>query len=239
MSAQSTLHLTIQKENQAPELVSRIPDQTVYEGLEFQFNLAPFFFDADGDVLEYGVSGLPRGTGIKVATLSGQLAGIPTTADLKQMQPLKLVINVIDGRGGRVAADMFVTVRPGNRPPIALPIPAAYVTVGHRFSFNAAAFFADEDGDPLFYRMEGLSENSGLRFNPRTAEVFGVPTLHDLERVQPMELAIWASDGKEGKARGLMFITVRPANRDPISMEIPDATIAKGNEMALLCCFSS
>ena len=59
-------------------------------------------------------------------------------------------------------------------------------------------------------------------------EVHGIPTLADLDIIQPLELAIWANDGKEGQARGLMFLTVRPANSPPDVTPIPDGTMSKG-----------
>ena len=116
----------------------------------------------------------------------------------------------------------------GNRPPKALPIPAAYITVGHRFSFNIASFFIDDDNDALYYTAEGLSVGTGIRINERTGEVYGVPTLSDLEKIMPIQIAIWANDGREGKARGMLYLTVRAANSDPTAKPIPDGTISKG-----------
>ena len=58
-----------------------------------------YFSDPDGDPLTFGISGLPRGTGLRIDPNSGFISGVPTLPDLN-VRSMRLTVVVDDGRNG-------------------------------------------------------------------------------------------------------------------------------------------
>ncbi len=134
-----------------------------------------------------------------------------------------------DGRGGQAIGQIALIIEPGNRDPIAAPVPAFELQAGEapaRLPLDAPY---DPDGDPLAVKLAALPELPGLvlKVGDRTLAVGDSLTADELTRLnlsvamaaaeQTGELRFELSDGKGGQAStGVMVKVTAPPNRPPV-----------------------
>lgn len=191
-----------------------IKRQVAVEGVPFLFGVASSFIDQDGDVLQYTVDGLPKGTGLTVDRTSGVIAGTPSKADADALQPLSITVSVTDGQGGSCAQIFLLTVFAGeessNHEPDVRPLPDTRALVGQLFFLRLSASFADSDGDLLTYSVKGLPAKTGLQVLPSAGILTGTPTAED-QAASPISLEVNVDDGRGGHAKSLLKLIVSQA----------------------------
>jgi Putative Ig domain/RTX calcium-binding nonapeptide repeat (4 copies)/Cadherin-like domain len=125
--------------NDAPVLVSTLPDQASVDGKSFTVDLSGHFSDIDGDKLGYAASGLPAGLSIDPVT--GVITG---TVDHSASQGGSLgtgiyavTVTADDGAGGTVSDQFQLTVT--NPAPTLAPVadPAVYIDANANASYDA------------------------------------------------------------------------------------------------------
>ena len=140
----------IAEANNAPTTVGTIPNQTVYlPGSSITIDAAPYFNDADGDVLTYTVSD---------SDLANQRIGISLTSDGKvtiwaTLKTGTVTVRVHAADASAFATQIFtVTVVANNAPTGVGTIPDQTLD-GPAFTgtVDVSSYFSDADGDTLTY----------------------------------------------------------------------------------------
>jgi VCBS repeat-containing protein len=135
----ATVDLTVTPVNDAPVLVSALPDQASVDGKSFTVDLSGHFSDVEGDKLGYAASGLPAGLSIDPVT--GVITG---TVDHSASQGGSLgngvydiTVTVDDGAGGKVSDQFQLTV--SNPGPTQAPAndPTVYADANANGSYDA------------------------------------------------------------------------------------------------------
>ena len=131
-------------ENRPPASLGAIPDQIVAVDSAVAVDLSAHFNDPDGDPLTYAaLSADPSTAAVAVAsttlTITGVAAGATTvTATARDPE-------------GLAASRSFAVTVPNRAPVVAETIADGEVHVADEIEIDAAAHFADPDGDPLEY----------------------------------------------------------------------------------------
>lgn len=170
-------------------LVGTIPPALVLGCQTFMFDFATAFRyqGGSGSSLFFDISGLPQGTGFKIAA-SGLMSGTPTMSDCNQKQPMVVSVSASDNRGALARAVMFVSAFCqvsvcGNRPQqpttaLTSPIvPDVWATVGQRTRFDVSKYFPSND---LSFYCLGLPSSSGLWMS-QNGVLDGIPTRQDCD----------------------------------------------------------
>ncbi|HET8696114.1 MAG TPA: FG-GAP-like repeat-containing protein, partial [Gammaproteobacteria bacterium] len=141
-----------------------IPDQSAVENAALSVDVAPFFTDADGDVLAFSAAGLPQGFALAGSVISGT-----ATAAAAAGSPYRVTVTADDRRGGTVADTFTLTLVPLARADVflsglaATPAPAARgapvewtVTVGNRgpSPSGAVALNLEFAGNPFAFSTD-------------------------------------------------------------------------------------
>lgn len=140
-----------------PKRVGSIPDRYAYVGDTVDFGLAQYFADADGDVLKYSLSGLPKGLAWDSDT--GRITGKPTEVTLL---PANVYVTVTDTKAIKPAQDAFV-FDIHSHPELVREIPDQLGYVGDMVNLDLSAYFRDIDGDNLTYSADVLPSSLVLQ----------------------------------------------------------------------------
>jgi hypothetical protein len=174
--------------NRAP-LISGTPPTSVRVGDAFSFQ--PSAADADGDALQFSVSGLPGWASFDAST--GALSGTPSASDVGVHEGIR--ISVSDGRAAAALAAFAITVQsgtagaPANRAPTISGTAPAQAVASTAWSFQPAA--ADADGDALVFAVSNLPR--WAQFDAATGRVFGTPGSGDIGTYTNIRISV--SDG--------------------------------------------
>lgn len=189
-------------------------------GRQWVFDAASHF--ESPNPLSYAVTGLPQGTGLVMNPSTGLISGFMSTTDANPLfQPLRLTVNVDDGKGGVNSLTFFLQViTPVN--PTVLSTAGQLVShawVGQRLSIDFAPFFRSVNS--LVYSLTGLPPNSLLNFDFSSGRLYGVVSTDDaFHRPQPVVLNVTADDLMGGQAYLTHSITfVIPNNPSIIPLE--------------------
>jgi len=175
-------------------LFSSIPPLRATLGEDFSFELSPYFTDPDNDPLRFA-SSFPPMSGLGLNLQTGTLVGTPNEFDASQsqvstdqcfwklhkdlkyfaLQPIPIRFVVSDGKpGGRVDAQIFLSVVRPNSDPLSYTMPGAFATTGQVFTADLSIFFSDKDRDELSFSL--ATPLPGLIMNPTTGILEGVPS---------------------------------------------------------------
>ena len=141
-AAEQSFRVTVP--NRGPEATGTIPAQAVSVGETATIDAAPYFRDADGDVLSYTATS--SNTGVGSASVSG--SSVVISALTKGV--FTVTVTARDPQGLTAQQSFQVTV-PNRGPEATGTIPAQTVFTGETASVDVSAHFRDPDGDPLAY----------------------------------------------------------------------------------------
>ncbi|MEM7128963.1 MAG: putative Ig domain-containing protein [Chloroflexota bacterium] len=140
--------------------------------------------DPEGDTLTFSATGLPAG--LTLDTISGQISGTPTTAEVAGV-----VITVDDGNGGTDSTSFTWTISdpPQNQPPTIVSISNQSNLVGDSVTLSASA--SDPEEDTLTFSATGLP--AGLTLNSGSGQISGA-----LATAEVANVVITVDDGNGG-----------------------------------------
>ena len=206
-----TFTVTVLPPNNAPEAVGEIPAQTLRVGEPaLALNLAPYFTDADGDLLTF-TAGTADGSILtvdiagSVVTMTGVAAGETT-----------MTVTATDTSGESAMQEVAVTALPANRPPEAVGSIGRQLLVeeGSPVNIDVAEYFTDPDGDELTYTAAS-SNNGAVR--AEIADESSTLALTPLVPVEGVTVTVVAMDGDGEWAAQIFMVTVAAASRPSIS----------------------
>ena len=213
-----TFTVTVLPPNNAPEAVGEIPAQTLRVGEPaLALNLAPYFTDADGDLLTF-TAGTADGSILtvdiagSVVTMTGVAAGETT-----------MTVTATDPSGESAMQEVAVTAMPANRPPEAVGSIGRQLLVegGSPVNIDVAEYFTDPDGDELTYTAAS-SNNGAVR--AEIADESSTLALTPLVPVEGVTVTVVAMDGDGEWAAQIFMVTVAAASRP----SIPTPTVLPG-----------
>ncbi|AOR63733.1 putative Ig domain-containing protein [Pectobacterium wasabiae] len=232
-SVSTTFSLTVTNVNDAPEVGTPIPPQTVAQDGGFNFTMpAGTFSDPDGDTLTLSATladGSPLPSWLSFNPATGTFTGTPSGSDIGILS-IKVTAN--DGDAS-VSTTFNLTVTDVNHAPVvATPIPAQSVAQDGSLSFTVpAGTFTDPDGDTLTLSAtlaNGSPLPSWLSFNPATRTFSGTPGNTD---VGDLTIKITANDG-DASVSTTFSLTVTNVNDAPVvSGTIPPQSVAQGGSL--------
>ena len=213
-----TFTVTVLPPNNAPEAVGEIPAQTLRVGEPaLALNLAPYFTDADGDLLTF-TAGSADG-----AILTVDIAGSVVTMTAVAAGETTMTVTATDTSGESAMQEVAVTALPANRPPEAVGSIGRQLLVegGSPVNIDVAEYFSDPDGDELAYTAAS-SNNGAVR--AEIADESSTLALTPLVPVEGVTVTVVAMDGDGEWAAQIFMVTVAAASRP----SIPTPTVLPG-----------
>ncbi len=209
-TANGTFTLTISGENDAPILVSPIPDQTATEDQAFSLNLRPFFSDPDGETPTLSVSTIPSWLAFNANT--GVLSGTPADGDAGMTN---ITVTATDAVGASVSDTFMLTTNNVNDVPM-VANQSFIVNPGASNGDTVGTIQAtDDDVDSvLSYTVTGGDQAGIFAVNSATG-VITVANSSLLVDGQTVVLSVQVSDGI-ASANASMTINI-VSNQSPIA----------------------
>ena len=219
LSAQSAFAATVEKANQAPELVKDLDHQDLEEGDTIEVDVAANFSDPDGDALSFAAeSDDPDVAAVSVAgsvvTIVGAGEGEAT-----------ITVTATDPGGLSVAGAFAADVEAANQAPVAEgQIPPFELVVGDVFTVPVSGLFSDPDGDTLTYAAESSDTTVATAF--ATGSLVTVTAVGEGEA----EVTITATDPGGLSAQQSADVTVTKANQAPeLVKDLEHQDLAEGD----------
>jgi Ca2+-binding RTX toxin-like protein len=238
-TATDTFNLAVANTNDAPTLVSPIPDTTAAEDTAFSLTIpASTFNDVDaGDTLTYSATlagGAPLPSWLTFNATTGTFTGTPTNGNVGT---ISVQLTATDTAGAFVSDTFNLAVANTNdAPTVASPIPDTTATEDTAFNFQIpASTFSDVDaGDTLTYSATlagGAPLPSWLTFNATTGTFTGTPTNGD---VGNLSIQVTATDAAGATASDSFNLAVANTNDAPtVASPIPDTTATEDTAFSL------
>ncbi|MBB5282050.1 hypothetical protein HNQ92_000171 [Rhabdobacter roseus] len=212
-SVQVIFKLTVVRENQPPVVAKDIPDQFATAGKPFTYEIAQgTFVDSDGAVVRLETTGLPAG----LNSTGYVISGVPADTG-----SYKIVVRAYDAAEAWVETTFVLKVGASNLPPeLAKPIPDLMAVLGESFSFNAAEYFRDPDGEVVSIQLVGAP--AGLAVTG--SELKGTPTAEGV-----YQMVATATDNSGASVQVIFKLTVVRENQPPVvAKDIPDQFATAG-----------
>ncbi len=168
----AVLTVTVTGTNDAPVLISPLPDAARLDGQAVMIATSGAFGDVDNATLNYSAAGLPAGLSIDPATglITGTLARDASVGGPSGNGTYIVSLTASDGAGGFVT-DIFA-INVTNPPPLSSPLADQMnADAATGISVPTAGAFTDPDADTLTYGATGLPP--GLAINPATGLITG------------------------------------------------------------------
>jgi len=135
-----------ERENRPPELLKSMPDMEIYPGASASINLSGYFYDPDGDSLEFSFIAEEQLT----VSIDSGIATI--TADPNFEGDSKLTFLASDLREKTAGNEITILIRRFNRPPEG-QVPNQILEVNSSLKIKLSGYFSDPDGDVLSYSV--------------------------------------------------------------------------------------
>ena len=207
--------------NSPPFVVSDVPDQTATEAVEFRLTFTANFADPDeGDILTFGIDGLPGSGSLQFDSDLAVLAGTPVADDVRD-RPYRIRVTATDRQGASASLEFDLFIIRYNEPPfVVAPVPDQEAVEGIAYSLNLAANFDDPDeGDVLSFSASGLPSSGTLRLDPATGVLSGTAIRADT-RDEPYTIVVQAQD-RAGATATLNFqLLILRDNRSDVVLSI-------------------
>jgi len=171
--------------NRAPTISGSPPTDAVV-GENYSF--VPSASDPDGDNLTFSIENQPGWTTFDSS--SGQLSGIPGSADIGSTAPITISVSDGTSASSLPAFSIDVVDQAANQSPQISGTPATVVTVGQNYSFTPAA--SDPDGDTLIFSIQ--NKPAWADFAANNGSLTGVPS--DADVGVAASVLITVSDGQ-------------------------------------------
>ena len=168
----AVLTVTVTGTNDAPVLISPLPDAARLDGQAVLIATSGAFGDVDNATLNYSATGLPAGLSIDPATglITGTLARDASIGGPSGNGTYIVSLSASDGAGGFVT-DIFA-INVTNPPPLSSPLADQMnIDAATGISVPTAGAFTDPDADTLTYGATGLPP--GLSIDPATGLITG------------------------------------------------------------------
>lgn len=185
----------------SPTLLSPIPDQNATENATFSLDTSAFFNDVDNHALTFSATGLPPSGNLTLNSVSGELSGSPSDADVLGA-PYTVLVTATDPTARSVSdtpPGFVLSITDVNNPPIENPDPNGLPSAAPNadelipYSFDLSGFFSDADGDTLTYVVGGLPPSGNLTLNANTGVISGTPQEVDTSDT-PITLTVTVTD---------------------------------------------
>ncbi|WP_177408621.1 cadherin-like domain-containing protein [Pseudomonas sp. M30-35] len=205
----ATLSLVITPENDTPIVNGVIPDSAQADGATFEYDIAPYFSDPDGNTLTYSVTGLPAG--LSINSVTGEISG---TIDNSASQGgsggvYTVTVTVDDGSGGTASDSFYLTVT--NPSPAAVD-DLASTNEDQPLDIVVLSNDSDPDGDSLTVLTASavngtivIRQDGVLNYTPN-ANFNGTDTI-----------TYTVSDGEGGTATATVTVSVIPVQDPPVA----------------------
>jgi VCBS repeat-containing protein len=195
-SASATVTITVNAVNDPPELLEDIVAPNATESIEYTFDLAPYFHDAEGDDLYFDVNFGPHPTGLPESRnlvidsdgsrtgVRGRIFGTPTLDDTSDDGPRTVTVTVRDRSNdddpevGRTAVPFALTISSLDRVDVGITASAApdravrNEAVAWRFTVSNANPFVAVDDVTLDLEFSGVpvdfTNTTGCAVNGQT-----------------------------------------------------------------------
>ncbi len=162
--------------NQAPQITT-VPVVEVIAGRPYAYEVDAT--DTEDDALTFSLLTAPEG--MNVDAITGRISWDPITTDLGVHT---VVLEVDDGRGGRVQQDYELSViePPPNRPPLFKSSPNVRAAADNPYRYDATSY--DPDGDALSFALETATvsipiANPSFESQVLAEDAFTIGTLTD------------------------------------------------------------
>ena len=205
--------------NRAPVVTEELSDAELFVGDSLAVDLAGYFADPDGDVLQYEAE-TSAPTAAAVAVDGG---GLTVTA-LAQGEAT-VTVTARDS-GGRAASQDFVVTVPNRAPVVTEELSDAELFVGDSLAVDLAEYFEDPDGDVILYEAETSA--------PAAAAVAvdgGGLTVTALAQGE-VTVTVTARDS-EGLSASQDFVVTVPNRAPVVTEELSDAELFVGDSLAV------
>jgi len=210
----------VPQENRAPE-ISGQPATNVVAGSAYSF--VPQANDADGDTLQFSISGRPSWASFNTST--GALTGTPSESDVGSSTGV--VISVSDAEASDSLPAFTLTVLTGvtNTPPEIGGTPPTSVVAGSVYDYTPTA--SDADGDTLVFSINNAP--SWASFNSATGRISGMPATGDAGTYSGISISV--TDGQDTATLpsfGIIVTVPAPVNSAPVISGTPPGSVTEG-----------
>ena len=205
--------------NRAPVVTEELSDAELFVGDSLAVDLAEYFADPDGDILQYEAE-----TSASAAAAVAVDGGGLTVTVLAQGEAT-VTVTARDS-GGLAASQDFVVTVPNRAPVVTEELSDAELFVGDSLAVDLAGYFADPDGDVLLYEAETSA--------PAAAAVAvdgGGLTVAALAQGEAT-VTVTARDS-EGLSASQDFVVTVPNRAPVVTEELSDAELFVGDSLAV------
>ncbi len=211
-----TINVTDVQENRAPTFSADTATRSVAEDTDTgqDIGAAITATDADGDDLEYGLSGTDAAS-FSIVSTSGQLR-TKATLDYESKTQYEVTVSVSDGRGGSASITVTISVtdvdetQPNNAPVFTdgtSTTRSVAETTGSGQNIGTAVGATDADsGDTLTYSLGG-TDSASFDIVTSSGQLQTKAAL-DFENKSSYEVTVSVSDGRGGSASITVTISV-------------------------------
>jgi hypothetical protein len=192
----------------SPPAISGTPSVSALVGAAYSFT--PSAFDADGNTLNFSISGRPNWLNFNTST--GRLNGTPASGNVGVHGDI--VISVSDGQAttSLPAFSITVTAPVVNRAPVISGTPPSAVNVNTQYSFTPTA--SDPDGNPISFTVSGLP--AWANFNTSTGRISGTPDAGDVGNYTGIRITV--TDGSMSAVLGPFSIAVQAVSLGSVTL---------------------
>jgi hypothetical protein len=217
LTATQPFDLVVTPVNDAPRVVSPLPDVTRAEGSLLDLATQFAFSDPEGDSLNYSISGQPANviispsSGVVVGNLSLSSAGV---------YPITVTVTEVGSEVLSVSDTFQLTVTNTNQnPTLVTPIGDQSSNEGQTdVSLSIVSNFTDADpGDVLTYTLSAGPLPPGLSLAPSTGLISGTIS-QTAANGSPYSVTILAEDGQGGSVTDTFMWNVAPVNAAPVAV---------------------
>ena len=214
LEASQEFRIAVRYANRRPEALRTIREQVLRVGEMVEFDLAPYFFDPDGDPLEYEAN-VFFDEKVRVS-LTGSVLSIIGLAEGRTWVTLR----VSDPYQAEVLQRFLVTVEAFSRPAdVVGKLPRQTLNVGDTLVADVSPFFGNPDGDVLEYEADSAKDHVTVSMSGTMVTITGVSV--------GRTFVVITANGSGGRVA--IPISVRQFNQAPEAVNaIPPQAVTEG-----------